>query len=110
MSSTHTTDVRPQFDSGSGIYEVRHEADSAWEVSTTLVLALSSLTDATPREMRPLYRVVDPDVLHGHVDGQNADATLSFEFHEHHVTVRDDGLLTFRPLRDCEHTPSWGNV
>ncbi|WP_232702355.1 HalOD1 output domain-containing protein [Halobacterium wangiae] len=110
MLSTHTTDVRPEFDPETGVYEVRHEHDSPWAVSTTLVLALSSLTDDGPLEMRPLYYTVDPAVLDDHVGGQNADGTLSFEFHGHHVTVRDDGLLTLSPLRDCNDSPQGVNA
>lgn len=90
--------VRPEFDPRSEAYRVHHDTDSSWTVSTTLVYALSSLTGNEPRQLLPLNRAVDPDVLEYHVRGRNRGADLSFEFHGHHVTVRDDGLIEFSPL------------
>lgn len=106
MSLTRTDAIRPEFDPERGTYEVYHDTDSSWEVSTTLVLSLSSLTDDDPRQMRSLNSVVDPDVLNGHVRGRNSGATLSFEFHDHRVTVQDDGHLELFPLRDDDYRSS----
>ena len=106
MSSTHTENVHPEFDPRTETYQVYHDSDSSWEASTTLVLSLSSLTDDAPQQMHPLSSVVDPDVLNGHVRSQNQDATLSFEFHDHRVTVRQDGRIQFDPLQDGEHYSS----
>lgn len=59
--------IRPEFDSQTGTYRVDHDGDSPWEASTTLVLAISSVTGEGPTEMLPLSRAVDPDVLDKHV-------------------------------------------
>ena len=106
MVSTHADVVHPEYDPRTETYAVYHDSDSAWDVTTTLVLSLSSLTDDEPREMGPLAHVVDPDVLTGHVRGGNEDATLAFEFHDHRVTVRGDGRIRFAPLRDTDHRSS----
>ena len=103
MVPTHADVVRPEFDPRTEAYVVHHDSDSAWNVSTTLVLSLGSLTDDDPREMRPLGHAVDPEALDSHVRGGGADATLSFEFHHHSVTVRSDGRIEFAPLRDTDH-------
>lgn len=106
MAPTNADGIRPEFDPGTGTYAVHHDSDSAWAASTTLVLALGSLTDDDPREMRPLDNTVDPEVLDGHVRSGDGDATLSFEFHDHRVTVRGDGRIEFDPLRETDHRPA----
>lgn len=79
-----------------------HDPDSSCDVSTTLVLAISSLTGNEPMQMLPLNRTVDPDVLESHVDGWERGSHVSFDFHGYHVTVRDDGLIEFIPLDEQE--------
>jgi|AntRauMinimDraft_4_1070384.scaffolds.fasta_scaffold00019_76 hypothetical protein len=94
--------VRPDFDPRTGTHTVDHDCDSAWDASMTLIHSLSSLTDDDPMEMRPLGYTVDPDVLDAHARSGNEDATLSFEFHGHRVTVRGDGQIEFAPLQDAD--------
>lgn len=98
MSATRATTVRPEFDPQTGSHRVHHDADSPWEASTTLVLSLSAVTGEDPTEMVPLDRAVDPEVLNRHVRGRERGATMSFEFDDHRVTVRDDGRIEFTPL------------
>ena len=102
MTVAYDDTIVPESDPYSEIYRVYHDADSPWKISTTLVLSLQSLTKDEPTEMRPLNRAVDPDVLECHVQGQNRGAELTFEFHGHRVTVRDDGRITFSPLGEGE--------
>lgn len=90
--------VRPEFEPRSGVYRVNHDADGSWPVSTTLVLAIGSLTGDDPKGMLPLNRAVDPDVLEHHVGTRTRGAELSFEFHGYRVTVRDDGRIDLLPL------------
>lgn len=102
MSTAYDNSVRPEFDAQSETYRVSHDTDSPWEVSTTLVLSLSSLTGDEPTQMRPLNRAVDPDKLTSHVRGRDQGALVSFDFHGYHVTARDDGQITFTPLDEQE--------
>lgn len=100
MSSTHPpllatseTTMHPEFDPRADVHRIEHESESPWPVSTTIVLALSSLTGIEPTAMLPLYRAVDPDALSHHVQGRDRDAELSFEHHGYQVTVRGDGHI-----------------
>lgn len=72
------------------------------KASTTIVLSLETITGDEPPQMLPLNRAIDPDVLESHVRGRDRRAELSFEFHGHQVTVRDDGRITFSPLDECD--------
>ena len=98
MSATRHTLVRPEFDPESECHHVRHDTESDWEASTTLVLSVGSLTDEDPTDMLPLNRAVDPDVLNNHVRGSARGAELSFQFHGHDVTVHDDGRIELSSL------------
>lgn len=98
MSTAYDNSVRPEFDAQSETYHVSHDADCSWEVSTTLILSLSSLTGDEPTQMLPLNRAVDPAELRSHIHGRDQGALLSFDFHGYHVTARDDGQITFTPL------------
>lgn len=95
MSATPATTIRPEFDAQTGTHRVVHDPDSPWEASTTLVLAISSVTGEEPTDMLPLSRAVDPDVLNRHVGGRDRGATLSFEFDGHRVSVEDSGRIEF---------------
>ena len=95
MFETYKRTVRPEFDSRKGVYRITHESDRPWPVSTTAVLAISSVTGDEPTDMIPLATVVDPDVLNSHVQHNTGDAKLSFEYHGYDVTVRSDGLIEF---------------
>lgn len=94
--------VRPEFDPSSGRFQVYHDTDWSWNATTTLVYSLSSLTNVGPLEMRPLYGVVDPDVLDTHVQGRARGAKLTFDFYGYRVAVRDTGHITFLPLDDLD--------
>lgn len=104
MSIAYENTVRPESDPRSETFRVCYDADCSCAVSTILVLSLSSLTGDEPTEMLPLNNAVDPDVLECHVRGRTRGADLSFEFHNYHVMVSDDGRITFSPLdaRDTE--------
>lgn len=91
MNATTEERVRPTFDPTRRVYRVEHDEGSPWPASTTIVLAVSSLTEVEPTDLLPLNGVVDPDALEHHVRGKAHGARLSFDFHGFHVTVRDDG-------------------
>lgn len=95
MSATRHPLVETEFDPETGTHRVYHDPRNTWEASTTVVLSISSLTGEDPTEMLPLGRSVDPDVLNEHVRGEDSGATLTFEFHGHEVSVRDDGRIQF---------------
>lgn len=94
--------VRPEFDPGSERFQVYHDTDWSWTVTTTLVYSLSSITTVAPTDMLPLNRAVDPDALELHVQGRDRGAELTFAFHGYRITVRDSGHITFSPLEDQE--------
>lgn len=98
MSAINDHSIRPEFDPSSGDYRVDYDPQSACSVSTTIVLAVSSMSEVDPLDMLPLYSAVDPDALEHHVRGRDRDARLSFEFHGHHVTVHGDGRIEFAPV------------
>lgn len=102
LMSAYPTAVRPTYDPRTGNYETHHDTATSWNVSTTVVLSLGSLTGDDPKEMYPLGRAIDPEALNRHISDRNDDADLSFEYHGHHVTVHTDGRLRFAPLRGCE--------
>ena len=99
MSTIYENEVRPEFDPHSERYHVHHDTDSTWKASTTIVLAIKNLVSDDAR-MLPLTQAVDPDVLESHLQGRIRGAQLSFEFHGHEVTVRDDGDITITPLEE----------
>ncbi len=100
MSTTYQSSIRPELDPGSDIARVFHDPESSWNVSTTIVLAVQSLTGDEPTEMLPLNRAVDPDMLVDHLQGPDRSAQVTFEFHGYEVSVRDDGQVTFSPLEE----------
>lgn len=99
---TYDDAVHPEFDPQAESYQVYHDANSSWDVSTTLILSLSSLTGDGSTQMPPLHRAIDPDELQLHVRGRTNGAHVTFEFHGHEVTVHDDGLIEFTPLDEQE--------
>lgn len=98
MSTTYQSSIRPESDPGSDTARVFHDPESPWNVSTTIVLAIQSLTGEEPTGMLPLNRAVDPDMLENHLEGPDRDTQVTFEFHGYEVTVRDDGQVMFVPL------------
>lgn len=98
MLTTYENTVRPEFDTRSKTYRISYDPDRSTSVSTTLVLSLCSLTGDEPTQMRPLSRAVDPDVLESHVQSRDRGSDISFEFHDHQVTVQDDGQIEFTPI------------
>lgn len=102
MFATYEKCVEPEFDSRTGNYHIDYDADSAWPVSTAIVLALSSLTDLESTSMCPLNDVVDADALNEHVRGRERDAEMSFESHGYRVSVRSDGRIRFASTRRLE--------
>lgn len=94
MIANRDPNTRPEGDSRSGSGCVDHNPRDPWPVSTTVVLAISSLAGIDPTELRPLNDVVDPDALNQHVhEIRERDAELSFCYHGYRVTVRGDGHI-----------------
>lgn len=100
MSINYQSSIRPESDPGSDTTRVFHDPESPWNVTTTIILAVQSLTGDEPTGMLPLNRAVDPDMLENHLQGPDRSTQLTFEFHRHEVTVRDDGQVTFTPLEE----------
>lgn len=62
-------------------------------------------SDCEPTAIEPLYESVDPDALDALVRSKGArsterDATVSFAFAGHDVTVRSTGVVAVRPVTD----------
>lgn len=91
--------VEPVYDPGGGTYRLKHDPESHWPPSTTLVLAVASLTGTEPGEMLPLHGAVDPAILDRYVGSGSGTggANVSFEFHGYEVTVRADGGIELAP-------------
>lgn len=102
MTESYNGAVRPEYDPRSETYQVYHDTDSSWNVSTTIILSIRSLTEDEHRQMLPLNHAVDPDVLGRHVRGRDRGAQVSFSFLGYYVTVRDDGRIKFAPPDELE--------
>lgn len=98
--------VQPAFDARRGAYRTTHNDDERpWPAGTTTVLAITALTGVDPTDRLPLAGAVDPDTLNTHVRRTAGDAEVSFEFHGHDVTVRDDGYIELRSVDGQENRP-----
>lgn len=100
-----TASDRPDDDEGSpdGEGVIRAEFDWSSKVpSTAVVEAVAIASDREPTAIEPLYGAVDPDALDALVrsdatDSGGAEATVSFSFAGHDVTVHGDGTVVVRP-------------
>ena len=75
---------------------------SSEDPTTAVVEAVAIAADREPTAIEPLYGAVDPDALDALVRSngtaaEGADATVSFPFAGHDVTVRGDGTVVVRP-------------
>lgn len=102
MIATYEHHVEPEIDPRTQRLRIDYDAASPWPVSTAIVLALSSITDIAPTEMRPLNNVVDVDGLNSHVEGRDRGSIVSFELHGYHVSVHADGTVTFTATDSTE--------
>lgn len=102
MATTYDTTVRPIRERETDTHHVHHNPDNSCKITTSLVLAVSSMTEDDPSEMLPLNRAIDPDVLESHIQGRERGTHLSFDFQGYHVAVRDDGQIELTPLDERE--------
>lgn len=75
-------------------------------ISTTIVLAVSDLTETSLDELEPLSDIVRPDALDtllrpGETPaGGDAPVAVSFEYEGYAVTVRRSGAVELRSVND----------
>jgi hypothetical protein len=77
--------------------------------STAVVCAVADALAVHPREIDPVYDVVDPDALDAlFEDPDRAPAVVSFEYEGFAVSVCGTGEITFEPIdgEDVEPTRS----
>jgi hypothetical protein len=55
--------------------------------------AISDSLDTTVTDLPPLYDVVDPDSLDRIFEYRGGAGWITFEYVDHHVTVRADGTV-----------------
>ncbi|WP_331233765.1 HalOD1 output domain-containing protein [Natronorarus salvus] len=84
------------------VYRVRHEFDGPTALSTTVILAVESVTERSMAEM-PLYEVIDPECLDGlfqpiggHREGMRGH--VEFPYGGYLVRVDADGEILIGPL------------
>jgi hypothetical protein len=84
------------------VYRVRHEFDGPRSLSTTVILAVESVTGASVSD-RPLYEVLDPECLDGlfepiggHREGMRGH--VEFPYAGHLVRIDASGEILIGPL------------
>lgn len=84
---------------------VRHDWAEDEYISTTIVQAVSNLTDTPVEELAPLSDVVKPDALDhllqpNELVARDASVSVSFEYEGHTVTARRDGRIKLHSSDD----------
>ena len=101
MTTSDRPDGGRRRSNGDGV--IRAEFDwSSKAPSTAVVEAVAIASDREPTAIEPLYGAVDPGALDALVrsngtGSEGADATVSFSFDGHDVTVNSDGTVVVRP-------------
>lgn len=100
MRSTETNSdsggSRTGYDETMEIYHDRHEWDGDQPLASTIVQAVTEVTNDEPTAVDPLYEVIDPEVLEGCLrslrdSNHRSDGTIHFTFNGRPVTVGVDG-------------------
>jgi hypothetical protein len=92
----------PDYDSKSGTLRTTYRYPSQ-PPSVAVPLAVGALTETRPTELAPMYDAagVDPDSLDDLFRptprGVERDATVSFDYRDHRVTVKSHGRIVVRP-------------
>ncbi|RQG90712.1 hypothetical protein EA473_20375 [Natrarchaeobius chitinivorans] len=79
---------------------MEYEIPADESVSTAAIDAVSSLKECEPRELTPLYRTIDPELLDDLCQSRQ-NGTVKFVYSDFHVTVERGEYLLLRPA-DCE--------
>ena len=76
-------------------------ADKDQSLSEYVVLGVAEREGVAPTDLRPLYEVIDPEMLDVFVTAagsRNSDAEVSFTYHGYRVTVTPSEEVDFGPL------------
>ncbi|ADD06380.1 uncharacterized protein Nmag_2826 [Natrialba magadii ATCC 43099] len=96
------------YDDTRGTYHMWCDDSEYDPVTTSLPIAISSITDVEPAELEPLADSIDPDALDTLVTDWRQRSThrigertgsISFLFAQHGVTIHDDGEIVIDPQR-----------
>lgn len=75
-------------------HEVRHSANADVSPTVTVATALGAVLEESPMELSPpIEAVVDTDELCAHVEAEDADGRLTFEYRSCTVHVHADGRI-----------------
>ena len=88
-------------------HEVRHSADADVSPTVTVATALGAVLDESPMELSPpIESVVDTDELCAHVENEDADGRLTFEYRTCTVHVHADGQIGVDTEERLDPSPS----
>lgn len=79
-------------------YHARHDWGGEVPLTTSVVEAITTVTDEDPAAVEPLYDSLDPDALEGvlrslRASGHGPGGTVHFTFHGRDVDVGADGTI-----------------
>lgn len=83
-------------DSATGRYQATFDPTSE-PASDAVVSSLSEVTGTEPDELEPMESVMDPIVFDALVRRRRRSIQVSFEYHEHNVTVDTGGEIWIQP-------------
>ncbi|MHB9286531.1 HalOD1 output domain-containing protein [Halobacteriales archaeon Cl-PHB] len=91
-----------EYDEQNGAYRIAVDWTEEASVSTTIVMAVSAISDLDESAIEPLIERVDPDALDDlfaphRVDAQREDGVVRFLFADHVVTVYARGEIVIDP-------------
>ncbi|UPV99138.1 hypothetical protein M0R88_11435 [Halorussus gelatinilyticus] len=88
-------------------YEVRYDPASDTPITSAVTEAVAAVTGTDPRELRPLYEVVEPDALERILGPRSAtgaettcDCRVVFSYEGCSVHIGSDGRVVVRPSED----------
>lgn len=95
-----SNDTESNAESSGERYEVPPDASSAESVSSTVTEAVSAVTGADAKSLRPLYEVIDPDALNrlisslaGTSGRKDTEGWVAFRYEERMIRVFGDGRV-----------------
>lgn len=70
------------------------ETDAGGEsITSTVILAVSSLTDTAPDDLPPLFETVDPDALDALFQQPRSAGHVAFQYYGHRIEVNADNVI-----------------
>lgn len=89
------------YDETHGVYRTTVDPDVSDNPSWAIVRAVASITETDPLELEPLGRRIVPEKLDGLFepmeDQRRKQATVSFPYESHQITVTGAGEITISP-------------